>query len=51
MPTKIKEPKEPKPPKEPKKNKKKEAHFCEIKYYLDYTPEEREKMFTVRFDL
>ena len=52
MPTKVKEQKEPKPPKQPKtpKEKKKPVHFCEIKYYLDYPPEERDKIFTVTFD-
>jgi len=38
-----------KPPKERKK-KDKPVHFCEIKYYLNYTEEERDKIFTVRFD-
>ena len=38
--------------KQPKERKKKDKppHFCEIKYYLNYTEEERDKIFTVRFD-
>ena len=39
-------------PKEPKEVNKKDKikHFCEIKYYLDYPEEIRNKMFIVRFD-
>ena len=38
--------------KQPKERKKKEkpVHFCEIKYYLNYPEEERDKLFTVRFN-
>lgn len=39
-------------PKNPKEDKKKEKikHFCEIKYYLDYPEDIRNRMFTVTFD-
>jgi hypothetical protein len=41
-----------KPTKEPKERRKKAAppRVIEIKYYLDYPEEEREKLFTVAFD-